>query len=300
MGGAGESRMTSHQQKKLDVEALHALPRSLRPAALRRPGRARCASIARPRTAARCATCASAAHALGGYTAARAAARAAARRAAARALRATSRSRADGKEMSTTMALRAPARQPAQGPRRSGRASCRSSPTRRARSAWRTCSARSASIRRVGQLLRARGRRLDARATARPRDGQLLEEGITEAGALVVVDGRGHRVQRARPADAAVLHLLLDVRLPARRRPDLGRRRPARARLPARRDGGPHHARRRRPAAPGRQRATCIAATVPNCRAYDPAFACELAVIVDHGMRQMLERQATTCSTTSP
>jgi pyruvate dehydrogenase E1 component len=35
-----------------------------------------------------------------------------------------------------------------------------------------------------------------------------------------------------------------------------------------------------------------VAATVPNCRAYDPAFACELAVIVDHGMRRMLEQQA--------
>ncbi|MBI3523856.1 MAG: alpha-ketoglutarate dehydrogenase [Betaproteobacteria bacterium] len=34
-----------------------------------------------------------------------------------------------------------------------------------------------------------------------------------------------------------------------------------------------------------------IAASVPNCRAYDPAFACELAVIMDHGMRQMVERQ---------
>ncbi|MGE8067036.1 alpha-ketoglutarate dehydrogenase [Pseudomonas sp. NPDC089569] len=34
-----------------------------------------------------------------------------------------------------------------------------------------------------------------------------------------------------------------------------------------------------------------MAATVPNCRAYDPAFVGELAVIVDHGMRQMLERQ---------
>ena len=33
-----------------------------------------------------------------------------------------------------------------------------------------------------------------------------------------------------------------------------------------------------------------MAAAVPNCRAYDPAFAGELAVIVDHGMRQMLER----------
>ena len=33
-----------------------------------------------------------------------------------------------------------------------------------------------------------------------------------------------------------------------------------------------------------------MAATVPNCRAYDPAFAYEVAVIVDHGARAMLER----------
>jgi pyruvate dehydrogenase E1 component len=34
-----------------------------------------------------------------------------------------------------------------------------------------------------------------------------------------------------------------------------------------------------------------IAATVPTCKAYDPAFAGELAVIVDRGMREMLELQ---------
>jgi pyruvate dehydrogenase E1 component len=34
-----------------------------------------------------------------------------------------------------------------------------------------------------------------------------------------------------------------------------------------------------------------LAATVPNCRAYDPAFAYELAVIMDHGMRAMMEKQ---------
>jgi pyruvate dehydrogenase E1 component len=34
-----------------------------------------------------------------------------------------------------------------------------------------------------------------------------------------------------------------------------------------------------------------VAATIPNCRAYDPAFAGELAVIIDHGARQMMERQ---------
>ncbi|WP_247998036.1 alpha-ketoglutarate dehydrogenase [Brucella tritici] len=32
-----------------------------------------------------------------------------------------------------------------------------------------------------------------------------------------------------------------------------------------------------------------IAATIPNCRAYDPAFAYEMAVIVDHGARRMME-----------
>ncbi|WCM88876.1 alpha-ketoglutarate dehydrogenase [Acidovorax sp. NCPPB 3576] len=34
-----------------------------------------------------------------------------------------------------------------------------------------------------------------------------------------------------------------------------------------------------------------MASTIPNCRAYDPAFAGELAVIVDHGMRRMVEAQ---------
>ena len=33
------------------------------------------------------------------------------------------------------------------------------------------------------------------------------------------------------------------------------------------------------------------ASTVPNCRAYDPCFAAEFAVILDCGMRQMLEQQ---------
>jgi len=33
------------------------------------------------------------------------------------------------------------------------------------------------------------------------------------------------------------------------------------------------------------------ASTVPNCRAYDPAFAGELAVIIDHGLREMAEAQ---------
>jgi pyruvate dehydrogenase E1 component len=35
-----------------------------------------------------------------------------------------------------------------------------------------------------------------------------------------------------------------------------------------------------------------MAALVPNCRAYDPTFVGELAVILDHGAREMLERQS--------
>ncbi len=34
-----------------------------------------------------------------------------------------------------------------------------------------------------------------------------------------------------------------------------------------------------------------VAATIPNCKAYDPAFAGEMAVIVDRGMREMLLEQ---------
>jgi len=34
-----------------------------------------------------------------------------------------------------------------------------------------------------------------------------------------------------------------------------------------------------------------VAATIPNCRAYDPAFSGEMAVIIDHGMREMLAEQ---------
>jgi len=34
-----------------------------------------------------------------------------------------------------------------------------------------------------------------------------------------------------------------------------------------------------------------LASTIPNCKSYDPAFAGELAVILDHGAREMLEER---------
>ena len=63
--------------------------------------------------------------------------------------------------------------------------------------------------------------------------------------------GRGHGLRELRRGHDPVLHLLLDVRLPARGRPDLGIRRLARQRLPVRRHRRPHHPGRRRLAAPG-------------------------------------------------
>jgi len=42
-----------------------------------------------------------------------------------------------------------------------------------------------------------------------------------------------------------------------------------------------------------------LASTIPNCKSYDPAFAGELAVILDHGAREMLEERKDV-STTSP
>ncbi len=34
-----------------------------------------------------------------------------------------------------------------------------------------------------------------------------------------------------------------------------------------------------------------MASTIPTCRAYDPCFAHELAVILEHGLQVMLEKQ---------
>ena len=74
----------------------------------------------------------------------------------------------------------------------------------------------------------------------------MLEEGITEAGSTASFQAAGTSLRHARRADDPLLHLLLDVRLPADRRPVLGLRRRARPRLPAGRHGRPDDARRAR------------------------------------------------------
>ena len=79
--------------------------------------------------------------------------------------------------------------------------------------------------------------------------GQILHEGISEAGAMGSVIAAGLLVRHPRHAHDPGVRVLLDVRLAADRRPDVGVRRPARARFPARGDRGPHHADRRGAAA---------------------------------------------------
>ena len=82
-------------------------------------------------------------------------------------------------------------------------------------------------------------------------DGQLLEEGHHRVGLDGVVHRRGHELLDPRPDDDPVLHLLLDVRLPADHGSDLGVRRCARSRLPVGRHCRSHDAQWRGPAARG-------------------------------------------------
>ena len=104
----------------------------------------------------------------------------------------------------------------------------------------------------VGQLYEPVDAVYQGAAYREAKDGQILEEGITEAGSMSSFIAAGTAYADPRRADHPVLHLLLDVRLPAHRRPDLGRRRHADARLPAGRHRRPDHAQRRGPAARGR------------------------------------------------
>jgi pyruvate dehydrogenase E1 component len=121
------------------------------------------------------------------------------------------------------------------------------------------------------------------------RDGQLLEEGITEAGALSswIAAATSYSVHGLRLLPFYIYYSMFgfqrvgDIIWAAadqRARGFLLGATAGRTTLGGEglqhQDGSSH----------------VVAATVPNCRAYDPAFACELAVIVDYGMRQMMER----------
>ncbi len=93
---------------------------------------------------------------------------------------------------------------------------------RRAPSAWKACSARSASTRQWGSLYTPQDSE-QLMSYKEDRKGQMLEEGINEAGSGVFVDRRRHGLRQPQTDHGALLHLLLDVRLPARGRFHLGR-----------------------------------------------------------------------------
>jgi pyruvate dehydrogenase E1 component len=123
------------------------------------------------------------------------------------------------------------------------------------------------------------------------KDGQLLEEGITEAGALSswAAAGTAYSVHGVAMLPFYIYYSIFDFQrvgdliwaaADQRTRGFLFGATSGRTTLGGEglqhQDGSSH----------------VIAATVPNCRAYDPAFAYELAVIIDHGMRRMMEQQA--------
>ena len=96
------------------------------------------------------------------------------------------------------------------------------------------------------------------------KDGQILHLGINEAGSVAAFTAAGSTLRDARPADGPDLRLLLDVRVPAHRRLDLGSRRPDDPRLPHRRHRWSHDAHRR--GSPARRRPLAAARRRPTRR----------------------------------
>ena len=133
----------------------------------------------------------------------------------------------------------------------------RSCPTSRGRSAWKACSA-SSDLEPARAALHAGGQGpadVLQGGQARPDPAGRHQRSRRD----VRLDGGGDELLDARRADDPVLHLLFDVRLPARRRSRVGGGRHALPRLPARRHRGPHDAERRRAAARGRPLARAVA-----------------------------------------
>ena len=285
MGGAGESRMTSHQQKKLDVATLLAL-RDRFALPLTDDQVAELAFIKPAEDSAEISYLRARRAELGGYLPAR--------RADAPGVTVPPLSsyagfalHAEGKEMSTTVAavrlfsnlLRDKSLGPlivpivADEARTFGMANL-----------FRQIGIYSPS----GQLYEPEdaGSLLSYREA---RDGQLLEEGITEAGALSswVAAATAYSVHGRRMLPFYIFYSMFGFQrvgdliwaaADQRARGFLIGATAGRSTLGGEglqhQDGSSH----------------VVAATIPNCRAYDPAFAGELAVILDHGARSMMQQ----------
>jgi pyruvate dehydrogenase E1 component len=283
MGAAGESRMTAHQAKKLDVDALLAfrdhfvLPLS--------DEQVRNLDFYRPADdSAELSYLRSRRQALGGYLPSR---RRAAPAVAAPALEtyASFALRADGKKMSTTMAavrlLSNLLKDETLGPR------IVPIVADEARTFGMANLFRQVGIySSVGQLYEPEdsGAMLYYKES---KEGQLLEEGITEAGAISswVAAATSYSVHGVAMLPVYIFYSMFGFQrvgdliwaaADQRARGFLIGATAGRTALAGEglqhQDGSSH----------------LIAATIPNCRAYDPAFAYEMAVIFDHGVRSMM------------
>jgi pyruvate dehydrogenase E1 component len=286
MGKAGEGKNTVHQTKKLtDEDIKYIRDRFNIPIPTASWPRSR--STSRPTTRRKCVP-ARAPQGLGGYLPTPHQGRRELHRAVAGDLQGVLEPTAEGREISTTQAY-VRFLTSCCATRRWARAWCPSWWTRPAPSAWKGCSARSASTTPQGQLYTPvdkdqvmyykedkAGPDPAGRHQRGRRHGQL--------------DRCGHQLQHQQPHHGAVLRVLLDVRLPAHRRPGLGGGRHAGARLPAGR-----HLGRTTLNGEGLQHedghSHILAGTIPNCISYDPTFAHEVGVILHHGLKRMVEKQ---------
>ena len=170
-----------------------------------------------------------------------------------------------------------------------GRASSPIVRTRPAPSAWKACSASSASTS-VGQLYEPVDKD-QVMFYREDKKGQILEEGNQRGRRHVQLDCRRYLLQH--PITSRCCVPTSSIRCSASSASATWPGPPA----TAARNGfliggtaGRTHAERRRPAARGTATATCWPRPSRNCRTYDPTYAYEL-VIIREGSRQMIEEQ---------
>ncbi len=171
-----------------------------------------------------------------------------------------------------------------QGHRRSG--SCRSSPTRPAPSASTRCSRRAKIYSPFGQTYEAVDREL-LLSYKESAQGQILHEGITEAGSMasVIAAGSSYATHGEPMIPVYVFYSMFGFQRTGDQMWAMADQ--LVARLPARRDRRPHHAQRRGPAAPGRpQPAARLRPTRPASPTTRPS-ATRSRYIVEDGLRRM-------------
>ena len=290
LGEAGEGKNITHQQKKLNEDELRAVPHALRHPDLRRGDRRRRRSTARAEDSPEMQYLRERRQALGGYVPSRTCAAEPIQRPARAALRGVLRGHRG-------------ARRPR---RRWPSCACsakllRDTDARQARRADRP--GRGAHLRHGGavppgrHLLRTSARLYEPVDTdsllyyKEAKDGQILEEGITEAGSLssFIAAGTAYATTACtRSRSSSSTRCSASSASATSSGPPATR---ARAASSLGGDRRAHDARRRGAAAPGRPQPRARAAACPTSKSYDPAFAYEIAVIVHDGIRRMYVEQ---------